>query len=162
MTTGEWSAHLLWMQAARARALPVRDAQGGLPELRREGGTGAVGGRKEPSDEGLRLVPRRLGQADGLERRDAGAKRLLWIGKKRTLKTRLGFFRWFGPKRSQALRFICSDMWKAYLRVVNWICPLPPIAPRAVRSTRHRQPALAAPWAPPPCLNRRVALWPCE
>jgi transposase len=36
------------------------------------------------------------------------------------VKTRLGFFRWFGPKRSQALRFIGSDMWKAYLRVVNW------------------------------------------
>ncbi len=49
---------------------------------------------------------------------DAGAKRLLWIGKKRTLRTLLGFFRWFGPKRSQALRFICSDMWKPYLRVV--------------------------------------------
>jgi len=49
---------------------------------------------------------------------DAGARRLLWIGKKRTLKTLLGFFRWFGPKRSQALRFICSDMWKPYLRVV--------------------------------------------
>ena len=49
---------------------------------------------------------------------DAGAKRRLWIGRKRTLKTLLGFFRWFGPKRSQALRFICSDVWKAYLRVV--------------------------------------------
>jgi transposase len=49
---------------------------------------------------------------------DAGAKRLLWIGKKRTLKTLLRFFRWFGPKRSKALRFICSDMWKPYLRVV--------------------------------------------
>jgi len=49
---------------------------------------------------------------------DAGAKRLLWIGRKRTLETLLGFFRWFGPKRSQALRFICSDMWKAYPRVV--------------------------------------------
>jgi len=49
---------------------------------------------------------------------DAGAKRLLWIGRKRTLKTLLGFFRWFGPKRSQALRFICSDTWKACLRVV--------------------------------------------
>ena len=73
------------MQAARARVLLVRDAQGGLPELRRQGGTGAVGGRQEPSDEELRLVPRRLGQADELERRGAGAKRLLWIGEKRTL-----------------------------------------------------------------------------
>jgi hypothetical protein len=33
---------------------------------------------------------------------DAGAKRRLRIGRKRTLKTLLGFFRWFGPKRSQA------------------------------------------------------------
>jgi len=49
---------------------------------------------------------------------DAGTKRLLGIGKKRTLKTLLRFFRWFGPKRSKALRFICSDMWKPYLRVV--------------------------------------------
>lgn len=49
---------------------------------------------------------------------DAGARRLLWIGKKRTLKTLLGFFRWFGPERSRAVRFICSDMWKPYLRVV--------------------------------------------
>ena len=49
---------------------------------------------------------------------DAGARRLLWIGKKRTLKTLLGFFRWFGPERRKALRFICSDMWKPYLRVV--------------------------------------------
>lgn len=49
---------------------------------------------------------------------DAGSRRLLWIGKKRKLKTLMSFFRWFGPKRSQALRFICSDMWKPYLRVI--------------------------------------------
>jgi transposase len=49
---------------------------------------------------------------------DEGSRRLLWIGKERKLKTLMGFFRWFGPKRSQALRFICSDMWKPYLRVI--------------------------------------------
>ena len=49
---------------------------------------------------------------------DEGAKRLVWIGKERQLKTLLSFFRWFGPERSQALRFICSDMWKPYLRVI--------------------------------------------
>ena len=48
---------MLWMQAARARVFPVRDAQGGLPELRRESGAGAVGGRKEPSDEERRSGP---------------------------------------------------------------------------------------------------------
>jgi len=49
---------------------------------------------------------------------DAHCKRLLWIGKKRKVKTLLGFFRWFGKERSQALRFVCSDMWKPYLKVI--------------------------------------------
>lgn len=48
---------------------------------------------------------------------DAHCKRLLWIGEKRTVKTLLRFFRWFGKERSEALRFICSDMWKPYLKV---------------------------------------------
>ncbi len=49
---------------------------------------------------------------------DAGRKRLLWVGRKRTMKTLLEFFRWLGVPRSRELRFICSDMWKPYLRVV--------------------------------------------
>ncbi len=49
---------------------------------------------------------------------DAHCKRLLWIGKKRKVKTLLGFFRWFGKERSHSLRFICSDMWKPYLKVI--------------------------------------------
>jgi len=49
---------------------------------------------------------------------DAGCRRLLWIGKKRKVKTLLGFFRWFGKERSAQLRYICTDMWKPYLRVI--------------------------------------------
>jgi transposase len=49
---------------------------------------------------------------------DAGHKRLLWVGRERTVRTLLGFFRWFGPKRSSRLEFICSDMWKPYLKVI--------------------------------------------
>lgn len=49
---------------------------------------------------------------------DEGCKRLLWIGEGRTIRTLLGFFRWFGKERSAALRFVCSDMWKPYLRVI--------------------------------------------
>lgn len=49
---------------------------------------------------------------------DAGCKRLLWIGKERTQRTLRQFFEEFGEERSQNLRFICSDMWKPYLRVV--------------------------------------------
>lgn len=49
---------------------------------------------------------------------DSGRKRLLWIGKDRTAKTFLGFFRMLGKERSQKIKFICSDMWKAYLKVI--------------------------------------------
>jgi transposase len=49
---------------------------------------------------------------------DSHCKRLLWIGKERKIKTLLRFFRWFGAERSQALEYICSDMWKPYLKVI--------------------------------------------
>ena len=49
---------------------------------------------------------------------DEGCRRLLWIGQERRVKTLLGFFRWFGTERSSELRFICSDMWRPYLRVI--------------------------------------------
>jgi transposase len=48
-----------------------------------------------------------------------GCKRLLWIGKDRTAKTFLGFFRMLGPERSAAIGYVCSDMWKAFLKVVK-------------------------------------------
>jgi len=34
------------------------------------------------------------------------------------VKTLLKFFRWFGSERSAALHFICSDMWRPYLKVI--------------------------------------------
>ena len=49
---------------------------------------------------------------------DEHCKRLLWIGQNRKVKTLLRFFLWFGKQRSSALEFICSDMWKPYLRVI--------------------------------------------
>ena len=49
---------------------------------------------------------------------DAGCRRLLWVGEQRTVKTLLRFFRWLGKERSVGLKFICSDMWQPYLKVV--------------------------------------------
>jgi len=49
---------------------------------------------------------------------DGHCKRLLWIGEKRTIKTLLRFFRWFGKEKAQALKFVCSDMWRPYLKVI--------------------------------------------
>ncbi len=50
---------------------------------------------------------------------DAHCTRLLWIGKDRSVKTMLRFFRWFGKGRSRKLSHICSDMWKPYLKVIR-------------------------------------------
>jgi transposase len=49
---------------------------------------------------------------------DDGCKRLLWIGQNRTVKTFLRFFRMLGKERSSQLKFVCSDMWKPYLKVI--------------------------------------------
>jgi len=49
---------------------------------------------------------------------DAGCRRLLWVGQQRTVKTLLRFFRWLGKERAANLKFICSDMWQPYLKVV--------------------------------------------
>ena len=49
---------------------------------------------------------------------DPGCRRLLWIGQDRKTRTLLAFFRWLGRERTATLRFVCSDMWKPYLRVV--------------------------------------------
>jgi len=50
---------------------------------------------------------------------DAHCRRLLWVGKERTVKTLLRFFRFFGPARSGQITFICSDLWKPYLKVIR-------------------------------------------
>lgn len=47
------------------------------------------------------------------------AVRLLWVGEHRKAKTLLRFFRWYGKKRTARLDYICSDMWKAYLKVIR-------------------------------------------
>ena len=49
---------------------------------------------------------------------DRECKRLLWVGENRTIRTLLRFFREFGKERSGRLQFVCSDMWKPYLKVI--------------------------------------------
>jgi len=48
-----------------------------------------------------------------------GIRRLLWIGERRKAKTLLRFFRWLGEERTGQVQYVCSDMWKAYLKVVK-------------------------------------------
>jgi transposase len=49
---------------------------------------------------------------------NAGARRLLWCGPERRVKTLLRFFREFGKERSAKIRYVCSDMWVPYLKVI--------------------------------------------
>ena len=50
---------------------------------------------------------------------DCGKRRLLWCGEHRRVKTLLRFFRWFGKERCLQLKYVCSDMWKPYLKVIK-------------------------------------------
>lgn len=47
-------------------------------------------------------------------------KRLLWVGVDRKAKTLMRFFRDFGDERARQLRFICTDMWQPYLKVLAY------------------------------------------
>lgn len=49
---------------------------------------------------------------------NAECRRLLWVGQDRSAKTLLRFFRVMGTERTAAIKFVCSDMWKPYLKVI--------------------------------------------
>ncbi len=49
---------------------------------------------------------------------DGHMKRLLWIGQERTEKTLDSFFDLLGDEILSTLRFVCSDMWRPYLKVL--------------------------------------------
>jgi transposase len=53
---------------------------------------------------------------------DVGRVRLLWTGRERTMKTFRQFFDLLGKERSSRIEFVCSDMWKPYLRVIRERC----------------------------------------
>ena len=49
---------------------------------------------------------------------DEGCKRLLWIGRERTEDSLRGFFHLLPREVRKGIRFVCSDMWKPYLKVI--------------------------------------------
>jgi len=50
---------------------------------------------------------------------DNHCKRLIWCGEARTEQTITDFFNWFTDERSVLVKFVCSDMWKPYLKVIK-------------------------------------------
>jgi len=49
---------------------------------------------------------------------DEGCRRLLFVTPKRTVKSLLRFFRMIGTELSMKIKYVCSDMWKPYLKVI--------------------------------------------
>jgi transposase len=54
---------------------------------------------------------------------DGAHKRLLHVARRRTVKSFLSFFRVLTAEQVRSIRFVCSDMWKAYLKVIAKKCP---------------------------------------
>lgn len=48
-----------------------------------------------------------------------GQRRLLYVAKDRTEASLNGFFDWLGDKHSKSIKYVCSDMWKPYLKVIQ-------------------------------------------
>ena len=46
-------------------------------------------------------------------------RRLLWVGRDRTEETLHSFFDLYGELITPTLKYVCSDMWKAYLKVLR-------------------------------------------
>src|SRR5580658_6495764 len=53
---------------------------------------------------------------------DIGITRLLWVGRERTIESFQGFFATMGQEVISKISFICSDMWKPYLKVIREKC----------------------------------------
>ena len=53
---------------------------------------------------------------------NAGARRLIWCGPERRVKTLLTLFREFGKERIKIM-YVCSDMWAPHLKVIGKKAP---------------------------------------
>ena len=49
---------------------------------------------------------------------DSGCRRLLYIAENRTVRSLLRFFHTLGRERTSRIRYVCSDMWQPYLKVI--------------------------------------------
>jgi transposase len=116
-----WARHLSWRQTARAFQISweavYRSVEWfvhwGLAHRRLEG-VQAIGvdeihwGRGKRAESFLTVI----------YQIDERCRRLLWVGRRRTQSTLRRGLAALGPEVVRGLRFVCSDMWQPYLRVV--------------------------------------------
>jgi transposase len=116
-----WARHLSWRQTARAFQTSWEAVyrsvewfvQWGLARRELEG-VEAIGideihwGKGKRADNFLTVI----------YQIDRHCRRLLWVGRRRTQATLREGLRVLGPTMVSGLRFVCSDMWRAYLQVI--------------------------------------------
>ena len=116
-----WARHLSWRQTARSFQTSWEAVyrsvewfvQWGLARRQLEG-VEAIGideihwGRGKRADNFLTVI----------YQIDRHCRRLLWVGRRRTQATLRRGLAALGPTVVQGLRFVCSDLWRAYLQVI--------------------------------------------
>ena len=116
-----WARHLSWRQTARAFQTSWEAVyrsvewfvQWGLAHRKLEG-VQAIGvdeihwGKGKRADSFLTVI----------YQIDSHCRRLLWVGRRRTQATLRRGLAALGPEVVSGLRFVCSDMWQPYLKVI--------------------------------------------
>ena len=121
-----WARHLSWRQTARSFQTSWEAVyrwvewfvQWGLARRKLEGVL-AIGideihwGKGKRADNFLTVI----------YQIDSHCRRLLWVGRRRTQATLRQGLSVLGPTVVNGLRFVCSDMWRAYLKVIATKAP---------------------------------------
>lgn len=121
-----WARHLSWRQTARSFQTSWEAVyrsvdwfvQWGLARRKLEG-IQAIGideihwGKGKRADNFLTVI----------YQIDSHCRRLLWVGRRRTQATLRQGLGVLGPAVVNGLRFVCSDMWRAYLKVIALKAP---------------------------------------
>ncbi len=116
-----WARHLSWRQTARAFQTSWEAvyrsvewfvqwglARRTLAEVRAVGIDELHWGKGKRADNFLTVI----------YQIDSGCRRLLWVGRRRTQVTLRRGLAALGPAVVSGWRFVCSDMWRAYLKVI--------------------------------------------
>ena len=116
-----WARHLSWRETARAFRTSWEAVYRSVEWMVEYGlanrvlqGVEAIGvdeihwGRGKKADNFLTVI----------YQIDAGCRRLLWVGRRRTKAALRKGLKTLGPEVVKQIRFVCSDMWKAYLTVL--------------------------------------------
>jgi len=113
-----WAKRLSWEEVARIFHVPWRSVYESVKHavfwgfLHRDlNGIEAIGVDEIQWQRGHRYLTLVYQIEDGM-------KRLLWVAQDRTEDSLRGFFKFLSDAERQAIRFVCSDMWQPYLKVI--------------------------------------------